>query len=57
MNKLLLPAAIFICVMAVGTVLEHFAVEGSVKVGLLCLVAAVTHIAVTRFQRWRDTQG
>ena len=53
MNNLVLPAAIFISVMAVGTVLEHFAVQGSVKVGALCVVAAVTHIAVNRLQRGR----
>ncbi|MBK5002033.1 hypothetical protein IAE37_004309 [Pseudomonas sp. S31] len=59
MNNLVLPAAIFISVMAVGTVLEHFAVQGSVKVGALCVVAAVAHVAVNRFQRSRrqDPRG
>ncbi|PYG97312.1 hypothetical protein CVV67_28025 [Arthrobacter stackebrandtii] len=42
MNKLILPFAI-----------EHYGLEGSWKIGLLCLVAAAVQIAVTRFQRYQ----
>ncbi|MCW2271551.1 hypothetical protein D3C77_14980 [compost metagenome] len=51
MNKLILPVAIFVSVMLTGKISEHFGVEGSWKIGLLCLVAAAVQIAVTRYQR------
>lgn len=51
MTKLILPLAIFVSVIIAGKVSEHFGVEGSWKVGLLCLVAIAVQIAVTRFQR------
>ncbi len=51
MNKLILPFAIFVNVIITGKIAEHYGLEGSWKVGLLCLVAAVVQIAVTRFQR------
>lgn len=51
MNKLILPVAIFVSVIIVGKLSEHFGVQGNWKVGLLCLVAAAVQIAVTRYQR------
>jgi hypothetical protein len=39
MQKLLLPIA-FASVIAVGKVCEHYAMDPTLKVGLLCLVAA-----------------
>ncbi|PLU85059.1 hypothetical protein ACK56M_14500 [Pseudomonas sp. s4] len=54
MSKLILPAAIFLSVIIAGKAAEHFGVQGSWKVGLLCVVAAVVQIAVTRFQRSRQ---
>jgi hypothetical protein len=51
MNKLILPFAIFVSVIITGKIAEHYGLEGSWKVGLLCLVAAAVQIAVTRFQR------
>lgn len=51
MNKLILPVAIFVSVIIAGKIAEHFGVQGSWKVGLLCLVAAVVQIAVARYQR------
>lgn len=53
MNKLILPVAIFVSVIIAGKLFEHFGVEGSWKIGLLCLVAAAVQIAVSRFQRTR----
>lgn len=51
MNKLILPFAIFVSVIITGKIAEHYGLEGSWKVSLLCLVAAAVQIAVTRFQR------
>ncbi|EOG3623835.1 hypothetical protein ACK9U2_005790 [Pseudomonas putida] len=51
MNKLILPAAIFVSVIIAGKVAEHFGLEGGWKIGTLCLVAGAVQIAVTRFQR------
>ncbi|MBO9548521.1 MULTISPECIES: hypothetical protein [Pseudomonas] len=51
MNKLILPVAIFVCVIIAGKLAEHFGLEGSWKVGLLCVVAACVQIAVNRIQR------
>lgn len=51
MNKLILPVAIFVSVIAAGKVSEHFGLEGGWKIGVLCLVAGAVQIAVTRFQR------
>ncbi|WP_033693980.1 hypothetical protein [Pseudomonas sp. LAIL14HWK12:I7] len=51
MNKLILPIAIFFSVLIAGKASEHFGLEGSWKIGLLCVVAAAVQIAVTRFQR------
>ncbi|MNN98745.1 hypothetical protein D3C81_2182100 [compost metagenome] len=51
MNKLILPVAIFVSVIVTGKIAEHFGLEGSWKIGLLCLVAFVVQIAVARFQR------
>ncbi|MGJ7547581.1 hypothetical protein [Pseudomonas alloputida] len=51
MNKLILPVAIFVCVIITGKLAEHFGLEGSWKVGLLCVVAACVQIAVSRIQR------
>nr|WP_311044813.1 hypothetical protein [Pseudomonas sp. USTB-Z] len=54
MNKLILPAAIFVSVIIAGRVSEHFGLDGSWKIGLLCLVAAVVQIAITRVQLSRE---
>ncbi|KIY40688.1 hypothetical protein TZ03_11110 [Pseudomonas sp. 10-1B] len=51
MNKMILPFAIFFTVLITGTIADHYGLEGSWKIGLLCLVAAVVQIAITRFQR------
>ncbi|MBH3428885.1 hypothetical protein [Pseudomonas alkylphenolica] len=51
MNKLILPVAIFVSVIIAGKITEHFGVQGSWRVGLLCLVAVVVQIAVTQYQR------
>ena len=51
MNKLLLPVAIFVSVMLVGSVCEHYGMNPTLKVVLLCLVAAGVQIGVSRFQR------
>ncbi|MEB6590725.1 MULTISPECIES: hypothetical protein [Pseudomonas] len=51
MNKMVLPFAIFFTVLITGTIADHYGLEGSWKIGLLCLVAAVVQIAITRFQR------
>ncbi|RWU17245.1 hypothetical protein DM813_28205 [Pseudomonas alkylphenolica] len=51
MNKLILPVAIFFSVIIAGKISEHFGVQGSWKVGLLCLVAAAVQIAISRYQR------
>lgn len=53
MNKLILPVAIFFSVILAGKVAEHYAVEGSWRIGLLCLVAMVVQIVVSRIQRAR----
>ncbi|BAW23930.1 hypothetical protein N5K35_24390 [Pseudomonas sp. GD03651] len=53
MNKLILPFAIFVSVLLTGKIAEHYGLEGSWKIGLLCLVAAAVQIAVTRFQRYQ----
>lgn len=53
MNKLILPVAIFLSVILAGKVAEHYAVEGSWRIGLLCLVAMVVQIVVSRIQRAR----
>ncbi|WP_306580006.1 hypothetical protein [Pseudomonas sp.] len=53
MNKLILPAAIFVSVMIVGTIADNFGVEGGWKIGVLCLVAGAVQVVVTRFQRAR----
>ncbi len=55
MNRLIVPAAIFISVMFVGKVFEHLGVEGNVKFGLLCLIAIVVQVVVTRHLRSRAT--
>ncbi|MFJ4344331.1 hypothetical protein [Pseudomonas sp. NPDC089401] len=54
MQKLLLPVAIFVSVIAVGKVCEHYEMGTNWKVGLLCLVAAVVQIGVSRFLRGRQ---
>jgi len=54
MNKLILPVAIFVSVIFAGKISEHYGLEGNWKIGVLCLVAAVVQIAVTRFQRSRQ---
>jgi len=51
MNKLILPVAIFVSVIIAGKVAEHFQLQGSWKIGVLCLVAAAVQILVTRYQR------
>ncbi|WP_193393759.1 hypothetical protein [Pseudomonas putida] len=51
MNKLILPVAIFVSVIAAGKLSEHFGLEGGWKIGVLCLVAGAVQIVVTRFQR------
>ena len=51
MNKLILPAAIFVSVMIVGAIADNFGVEGGWKIGVLCLVAGAVQFVVTRFQR------
>lgn len=51
MNKLILPVAIFVSVILAGKLAEHFGLEGSWKIGVLCLVAACVQIAVNRIQR------
>lgn len=51
MNKMVLPFAIFFTVLITGTIADHYGLEGSWKIGLLCFVAAVVQIAITRFQR------
>ncbi|WEK33050.1 MAG: hypothetical protein P0Y58_12970 [Candidatus Pseudomonas phytovorans] len=53
MNKLILPVAIFFSVLITGTIAEHYGLEGSWKIGLLCLVAFVVQIIVARFQRYQ----
>ncbi|AZL73434.1 hypothetical protein LOY46_10285 [Pseudomonas sichuanensis] len=54
MQKLLLPIAIFVSVIAVGKVCEHYAMDPTLKVGLLCLVAAAIQIGFNRYQRSRQ---
>lgn len=54
MNKLILPVAIFVSVIIAGKIAEHYEVQGSWKIGLLCVVAAAVQIAVTRYQRSRQ---
>lgn len=54
MDRFLAPAAIFISVMFVGTVCEHFGVDRYVKFGVLCLVAIIVQVAVMRYQRSRQ---
>ncbi|WP_085674344.1 MULTISPECIES: hypothetical protein [unclassified Pseudomonas] len=54
MNKLILPVAIFVSVILAGKLAEHFGLEGSWKIGVLCLVAACVQIAVNRIQRSRQ---
>ncbi|CAM3931999.1 hypothetical protein CCOS865_02550 [Pseudomonas reidholzensis] len=51
MNKLILPVAIFLSVIIAGKVAEHFGLEGSWRIGVLCLVAVAVQFAVTRYQR------
>ena len=51
MNKLILPVAIFVSVIIAGKVAEHYQLQGSWKIGVLCLVAAAVQIVVTRYQR------
>lgn len=51
MKKLILPVAIFISVIIAGKASEHFGLEGGWKIGLLCIVAAVVQILITRHQR------
>lgn len=51
MNKLILPVAIFVSVIIAGKITEHFGVQGSWRVGLLCLVAVAVQITVTQYQR------
>jgi hypothetical protein len=51
MNKLILPVAIFVSVILAGKLAEHFALQGSWKIGVLCLVAACVQIVVTCIQR------
>lgn len=51
MNKLILPCTIFFTVLIVGTIADNFGLQGSWKIGLLCLVAAAVQIVVSRFQR------
>ena len=51
MNKLILPFAIFFTVLIVGTIADNLGLQGSWKIGLLCLVAATVQIVVSRFQR------
>lgn len=57
MNRLILPAAIFVSVIIAGKISEHFGLEGGWKIGLLCLVAATAQIAVTRYQRTRQQKA
>lgn len=57
MNKLILPAAIFFSVLIAGKLAEHFGLEGSWKIGLLCLVAAAVQIAVSRLQRMQQQRA
>ncbi len=54
MNKLILPVAIFVSVIIAGKIAEHYEVQGSWKIGVLCVVAAAVQIAVTRYQRSRQ---
>lgn len=51
MNKLILPVAIFVSVIIAGKIAEHYQLQGSWKIGVLCLVAAAVQIVVTRYQR------
>lgn len=51
MNKMILPFAIFFTVLITGTIADHYGLEGSWKIGLLCLVAAAVQITISRFQR------
>ncbi|MGE8059139.1 hypothetical protein [Pseudomonas sp. NPDC089547] len=51
MNKLILPTAIFVTVMIVGTIADNFGLTGGWKIGVLCLVAGAVQIVVTRLQR------
>ncbi len=57
MTKLILPVAIFVSVIITGKIAEHYGLEGSWKIGLLCLVAAAVQITVTRFQRSRQQKA
>lgn len=54
MQKLLLPVAIFVSVIVVGKVCEHFGLSTNVKFGLVCVVAFVVQIEVSRYQRSRQ---
>ncbi|WP_313740667.1 hypothetical protein [Pseudomonas sp.] len=51
MNKLVVPAAIFVSVLGVGQVCEHYGMSANWKIGVLCIVALVVQITVSRFQR------
>lgn len=55
MNKLILPVAIFVSVLAVGKVCEHYQMSTNWKIGVLCVVALVVQTVVNRFQRARQT--
>lgn len=53
MNKLILPLAIFVCVIIAGKICEYFGVESSWRIGVLCIVAAAVQVVVTRYQARR----
>ncbi|MEF9897592.1 MAG: hypothetical protein RR736_01275 [Pseudomonas sp.] len=56
MNKLILPIAIFTSVILVGKVCEHYEMNSTLKIGLLCLVAAGVQIGISRYQRLRQSK-
>jgi len=53
MNKLLVPLSIFISVLAVGTICDHFGVSANWKIGLLIMVAMLVQVVVSGYQRWQ----
>ncbi|HDS1733154.1 MULTISPECIES: hypothetical protein [Pseudomonas] len=56
MNKLLLPVAIFLSVLLVGKVCEHYGMDSTLKIGLLCLVAAAVQMGLSRYQKSRQSK-
>ncbi|MBJ9977767.1 hypothetical protein IAE35_18485 [Pseudomonas sp. S75] len=51
MNRLMVPVAIFVSVLAAGKVCEHLGLSASWTIGISCLVAMLVTACVNRYQR------